>query len=315
MRLGSFLRAISRRAGRPDEDELKAARTALRAFRREVHALGKDVARAHRELRETEHQVEQLLVLWREDQHAAEQLERLAPVMRVEAAERHAREAIARAVRVDLPVPHVVVAPLLPAAIYEGLLEAIPPSVFFTWRRSGYRELRVPPDLAPLHTVATWRFFARLVKHAIAPALLDAFANRLSGRPEPRKGLAGRLVRREVGCEDRGPAQTRRPVLRMVLALAREGGEDEYGSRLTSTAADSGVVVPFRANTALAFVNGPAVHAYASFPVGAPGGDVRYCYELEIGAENAAPRRSSVNAPDAARPSGEAALTASTQDR
>ena len=297
MGIESLLRRLVPDRGRAEDQSLEAVRAALDTFRKEVRALRKDIAAAHRQIHRTEQHVEQLLALRREDAQAGERLDRLAPVMDFDAGARHAREAIAQAHRADVPLPHLVIAPLVPSGIYAALLEAIPPPVFFARGRSGFDELHIPPDLAPLHASATWTFFERLVRRAITPALVSAFADPLGERLAASASSESYLVRREAGDGERGVAPAREAVLRLVLHLAPEGPANGDGSRLQVHSSEGVIMVPFQANTAVAFLEerrqgvpgdtvAPGAHNYVPFPVDAQAGDVRYSYELAITARS-----------------------------
>jgi hypothetical protein len=120
---------------------------------------------------------------------------------------------VARAPLVLDPGPHLVAADLLPQAVYEALVAAIPPPVFFEARAPHPPEVRVPPRLAPTAAIVAWTFAAEVVRAALAPALLTrleepvaAYARtRFPSLPPPAEWgveitlTEGRIVRRATG--------------------------------------------------------------------------------------------------------------------
>lgn len=265
MGIRSLLRRALPSGGRQDEARLSEVRTAVAALRQDLRALRKDLAAAQRQAARAGHQAEQLLTLRQEDESAGERLDRVAPVMDLEGATRHVRDAIAGARRVADPFPHLLIAPLVPAGVYGALLEAVPPRVFFARGRSGFDELRIPPELAPLYATAVWRFFARLVKQAMAPALLQAFAAELGERHSARTECTGRLVWSDgAGPALTGPTQeAAEPLVGLVLPLAADGP---------------------RGNAAMAFAWRSNAPALPPMPTEGPGGAGLVRYELVISA-------------------------------
>ena len=247
MGLRSLLRSVvGGRSGQTDP-KLDSVRAAMDAYRGEIRTLRKDLAAAQRQIARAEHRVEQLLALRDEDQQASDRLERLAPIMDAEAAARHAREAIAGARRADAPCPHIVIASLLPDGVYAALLEALPPQVFFAPDASGVEELRVPPELAPLHVAAVWTFIGNLARHTLAPALVEAFTGFTGERPDGRLAVEGRLVR-----------GLPRPL-------------------------PGGVVIPSDPNVAVTVLDTGTLHFYLPLVSPAAAGDVGHGYELAVG--------------------------------
>jgi len=235
--------------------------------------------------------MEQLSVLREEEVHAAARMARLERVLEVDRVAGHLRRAVNGGALVAEPVPHLVAPNLLPPDVYQVLLEAVPPPVFFEGPATERQELRVPPRLAPSPSIVTWMF----VNDVVLPTLIDVLVARCAEPlarytrerfptlpPLQASGvelgpLDTRIVRRTAGCTGGTAADRRWDLATGMLFLSRPEDTDEYGSCL------QGVSIPFHANSALAYVAPAEAHAYATIPSDAPGAIERYTYEFGIG--------------------------------
>lgn len=139
-----------------------------------------DVRDASRELRQSvsllEIRTEQLMALERANWQQREQIERLPKLLNAERIGRHVRAVIERAVIVDDPLPHCVVEEWLPREVYDLLIDAIPPLVFFADRPAHKQQLAVPPPVAPEYARQIWDCIARVVVDGVVgPTLSAAF--------------------------------------------------------------------------------------------------------------------------------------------
>jgi hypothetical protein len=224
----------------------------------------------------------------------------------------HVRRVICAAVVADDPFPHAVLSNVLPDRLYEHVVAALPPSVFFEDRPLNKAQiLRVPLTLAPAYSRRVWNFLARVFSEAMAPVLLQRFRSHIDqymasfgsgivGQPLNFKVMDGRILLRRSGYVIPPHRDPRWGFLTMLLYLVRRGETEAYGTQLYHVPNDAdpqttGQVhyfepadcelvrdVPFRSNTALIFLNSRGAHG-ASIPLEAPIGTERYVYQLRIG--------------------------------
>ena len=266
---------------------------AVRALRGEVRTARKSLARLTAALQAFEHRAEQLRTLQAIEQNAAARIAQLERLLDLDAVAAHVRAAVGRAELRRDPVPHVLVAELLPHDVYAAVVDAMPAAPFFDEDAGHGTALRVPPRLAPTHTIITTSFLNEVVKSALSAALLDRFNDSLIAFTQEHFPALppfsswdvevtisqARIVRRSPGSSGDDPrsGDRRWDLLTGIVNVARRGDGEDGGSRLAST------IVPFRGNTALVF-NAPAdVHAYEPILPGEPPGTARYTYEFGIG--------------------------------
>jgi hypothetical protein len=267
-------------------------------LRDELGVLGQELSQLRTRVRTLRQRTEQLAALRGEES----QLEaRMTAVERVLAFDRvcaHVREAVERAPRAANPVPHLVVADLLPHDAYRALIEALPAPVFFDGRVPEGQRLGVPPRLAPAPAIVTWMFLSDVIQ-MLSELLVTRFTEPLQAYARERFPSApplpewdrevtlidGRIVRRTPGYA--GTLAPDRPwaFLVGVLDLARDHDGEEYGGRLAD------VFLPFRANTARVCVGPAARQTYAAIPSDASGNVERYTYEFTIGPTRQARQR------------------------
>jgi hypothetical protein len=233
----------------------------------------------------------------------------------------HVTKAIGCATVQPEPMAHIVVNSFLPDDLYQSLLDAIPPDSCFTQRDMTKQNFR--PDagaLAPEFTVDAWRFVEeRVIDAAAVPGLLRLFTPHIDaayaqkyGRHAsavaalPHGATAGRLMLRRPGYHLDAHLDPSRVIVTCLLYLARTGESEAFGTqffRLTELpavdrtntyfpahhgyACEMVKTVPFRPNTAVAFVNFGAAHG-ADIPADAPKDTKRYAYQFYVSPDPAA---------------------------
>jgi len=258
-------------------------------MREELAALHTSLSHVSARVRLLRSRTEQLSAVRAGEQHADAQIAALESVLDDERVSGHVRASVEHSELRSDPVPHLVIADLLPRDVYRAVVEAIPPPVLFDGR-AAKGQLGVPPRLAPADAIVTWMFFSHVVARIAGPLVarfaesLQAYARERFPSAPPLSEwdgeitlTAGRIVRRTPGDAGSPPHQRPWEFLIGVLDLARDQDGEEYGSRL------DGAVIPFRANTALVCVGPAGRRAYAPIPRDAPANVERYTYEFCIG--------------------------------
>ena len=325
-----MLRALMTRSGltaqlgklwKPDvEDLLKPVRKDVRALQRAVERLETALAETSQGAQRAERLAAQvkLTAVLNQAQHSA--VARLSDRLDAPRIGAHVRAAIAAAPLVEEPFEHLVVESLLPADVYELLIEAIPPEPFFDAHDPIKRNLRFPMEFGPALSAAVWAFFDDVVtRQMIRPAVVERFQMPLQrhydaifGRAfrERAKGLAqsvsgGRLMLRRAGYHLDPHRDPKHSMLTCLFYLARPGDSDAYGTQLFSVANDSDAsykqtyypeqegrqcelakLVPFRANSMLVFLNSRGAHG-ATIPPDAPASLERYSYQFYVAPDKA----------------------------
>lgn len=303
----------------------------------------RELRRAVREIQETLSQLasqttalnirtEQLLTLHREDTRNRARMARLERLLDVEHISAHVRDAVNRSELFEDPFPHVVVTDLLPPKIYDVVVDAIPPRVFFQERPVNRQQLSVPLEFAPQYSIAVWQFLTEtIVRRAIGPALVDRFRQPLaqylttlcpSVESVCDAGITftvsdGRILLRRPGYVIPPHRDPQWGFLTTIIYLARPGDREDYGTQLYSLDVERESpsnapfyvdpemcrlvkTVPFRANTALTFLNSTGAHG-ASIPPDAPADTERYIYQFRVGPEKGASEAFLEKMPEAAR--------------
>ena len=283
MPLASILRALNRRIGGASarvpmpvaELSPKARKDAL-----------KTIARARRQLRLVERQLERGLLIRQEDASAAERLDRLAQTLELDAATLHVVNALRHGLRRERPVPHLFVPDLLPPAVFEAAQTAVPARVFFDTARGGGEVVIVPPSVAPVVSIATWTFMDDLAEGAIVPTLVDMFRGSLEQPPadasSPRRRrdytvLHARLFRWDAASRRDTDAQP--DVITVVLNI----GEGEHRLQLRDTSTELEIALPPGSAVAYLDVTGQGHATSVMTTASAPG----YTYEITIGPHRA----------------------------
>jgi hypothetical protein len=213
------------------------------------------------------------------------------------------------------PTTYTVIERVLPPDFYELLSRSIPPSELFPDRDPVKQDWEMEAlDQAPELTRRVWSFFDdRVVREVLAPAIFARFREAVIGHYAqsggdafgaraadiPHAPTAGRIQLRRPGYHLRPHLDPKRVVITGLLYLARDGDSEDYGTRLfrvngrfthtgtkTFFPEEEGLtcevarMVPFRANTLLAFVNSGAAHG-ATLPADAAL-DERYAFQFYI---------------------------------
>jgi hypothetical protein len=313
---GTKLAARLRGAWKHDvEQAMRPLRAELRRLTREVGeirvALDETAARAAR----SERTSTQLRLIHELDEQQRDLIDLLPTILNVDCVGAHMRQAIESApVRSD-PFEHVVVEGLLPEALYDLLLTALPPAVFFHDRDPIKQNLAFPMVFGPLLSMRVWNFVDEVIAgHLIRPAVLNKFheplqrhydvifgpslRERAGGLPHLTSG--GRLMLRRPGYHLSPHRDPKHSMVTCLLYLARPGDSDVYGTQLFRVTGDQeahykqtyypesnghpcelAAVVPFRPNTMLAFLNARGAHG-ATIPADAPGDLERYSYQFYV---------------------------------
>jgi hypothetical protein len=220
------------------------------------------------------------------------------------------------------PSVHVVVNGLVPSDTYDAMLDGIPPGIFFSQRDSKKQNLRLEQlRIAPESTLRTLEFIEHvLIPQLMVPALLRRFEPHIRDfylreyGPERGPQLAaiqheatsGRLMLRRPGYHLDPHLDPKRVVFTCLLYFARPGDSEAFGTsfyRMSGTpnidrtttfypetqgiACDLVKMVPFKPNSAVAFLNWGGAHG-ADIPNTAPADTERYSYQFYVSPERAA---------------------------
>ena len=231
----------------------------------------------------------------------------------------HVQRAIASARMETNPSAHIVIDDLTPEDTYRALIDGIPPRPFFSQKDNAKQNLKLSQiDVAPDWTLQTLAFIEQaLIPRMMVPALLKKFephirdfyareygAERaLQLAAIPHEATSGRLMLRRPGYHLDPHLDPKRVVFTCLIYFARAGDSEGYGTsfyRINGTPAidrtstfypesqgltcDVVKMVPFRANTAVAFLNYGAAHG-ADIPKTAPKDTERYAYQFYVSPE------------------------------
>jgi hypothetical protein len=234
----------------------------------------------------------------------------------------HVERGIAAAPLQTDPSVHIVINDLTPPDTYQAILDGIPPRVFFSQRDDEKQNLRLSMlDIAPAWTFETLGFLENaLIPHLMVPALLRRFEPHIrefyvreyGAERGPtfaaltHEATGGRLMLRRPGYHLDPHLDPKRVVFTCLLYFARPGDSEAFGTafyRMSGTPnidrtstfypgaqgirCDLVKMVPFRQNTAVAFLNWGGAHG-ADIPRDAPKGTERYSYQFYVSPEPAA---------------------------
>src|SRR5689334_19169862 len=121
-----------------------------------------------------ETKVEQCIVAYQKDARSGERLAAFHARIDINRVQTHVRAAVAAASLERDPCPYLVIADLLPEDLYDEMLAALPPRIFFKpYPHDPTREeLQVPFAFAPAYSRVVWDFFAtEVVERTLLPAL------------------------------------------------------------------------------------------------------------------------------------------------
>jgi hypothetical protein len=228
----------------------------------------------------------------------------------------HVARAIAGArIETDSSV-HVIINDLMPADTYQAILDGIPPRVFFNQRDDAKQNMKLDQvDIVPQWTLQTLTFIENeLIPRMMVPALLQRLAPHIRDfyvreyGPEKGPPLAAlphfasgnRLMLRRPGYHLDPHLDPRRAVFTALIYLARPGDSEAYGTsfyrmngtpqidrsntfypRTQGIQCDLVKMVPFKANSAVAFLNWGGAHG-ADIPKDAPADTLRYSYQFYV---------------------------------
>ena len=234
----------------------------------------------------------------------------------------HLERAIAAAPLHTDPSVHIVINDLVPADTYQAILDGVPPRVFFSQRDDEKQNLKLSMlDIAPAWTFETLAFLENtLIPRLMVPALLRRFELAIREfymreyGPErgpafaalPHEATGGRLMLRRPGYHLDPHLDPKRVVFTCLLYFAKPDDSEGFGTTFyrmngtpkidrTSTfypqtqgiRCDLVKMVPFRPNTAVAFLNWGGAHG-ADIPKDAPRNTERDSYQFYVSPEPAA---------------------------
>lgn len=309
--LGSTFRRISKAAHLLNPSRL--VRTLDRVD--QLSRAARDLARSIDALRV---HTEQLLAIERMNWDFRADLDTLPEHLDVGRIRAHVQRTVADApIHMD-PFPHIVVDKWLPRDIYDTVIRALPPSVFFADRDESRQRLLVPFSLAPDYSHRVWRFVAHeIVSRMLEPVLTEKFrplirdyVRRFCPDMPAEVDLSlhasqGRIMLRRPGYVITPHRDPKWGFLTCLVYLVRPGDNETYGTQLYRVRDDEEAPsgkpyyveesrcelvksVPFRANTMLIFLNSTGAHG-ASIPADAQPADLeRYLYQFRLGPTNRA---------------------------
>jgi hypothetical protein len=234
----------------------------------------------------------------------------------------HVRNAIAGAQVQTDPSVHILIDDLLPRDTYRALTDGIPPPIFFSQKDDTKQNLRLSNlHIAPALTIRMLTFLEEaLIPRMMVPALLEKltpyirdFYIREYGSERgpalaaiPHEATRGRLMLRRPGYHLDPHLDPKRVVFTCLLYFARPGDSEAFGTtfyRMSGTPnidrtntfypetqgirCDPVKMVPFRPNSAVAFLNWGGAHG-ADIPKDAPKDTERYSYQFYVSPEPAA---------------------------
>jgi hypothetical protein len=292
----------------------------VKALRKQVEALDTRFRETASHLSELERLAFQTRDTVRLNLAHAELLAQAPAVLDAEAVVRHVQRAVAAAPLATDPFPYLVVDNLLPKAVYKLLLKALPPPHFFGGSDPVKQNIRVPLQFGPMLTMRVLEFLdAVIARDAIVPAVVERLRAPLRERmsllfddaarshtdSELYAVSRGRLMLRRPGYHLPPHRDPKRTLMTCLIYLARSGDSAEHGTALYRVAGDCessftetyypqedgrrcelAAMVPFRANSMLAFVNGLGAHG-ATIPTDQPASLERYSYQFYVGPEPA----------------------------
>ena len=159
----------------------------------------------------------------------------------------HATKAIAAAELRTEPFEHIIVDQILPPAVYDLLIAAMPPAVFFDQHDPIKRNLVFPITFGPTLPRTVWNAVDSMIAgRCIEPAVLDRFhqplqahydtifgpAFRAQANALPKRSSGGRLMLRRAGYHLDAHRDPKRSLLTCLLYLARPGDDETHGTQL-----------------------------------------------------------------------------------
>ena len=317
-KLAGRLRAVWRQEA---DEAIKPLRKDLRRLTAEVEELRATLQHTAIRAARGDRSASQLRLILELDEQQRERLAALPALLDERQIQAHVSQAIGAAELHSEPFEHIVVEQVLPAAVYELLIAAIPPAVFFDDHDPVKQNLAFPITFGPALPGVVWNFVdAVIARRAIQPAVLEKFHQPLQGHYDtifgpsfraranalPHLSSGGRLMLRRPGYHLAPHRDPKRSMLTCLLYLARHGDDEAHGTQLFRVTNDReasykqtyypgadgcdcelATVVPFRPNTMLVFLNSRGAHG-ATIPADAGNDLERYSYQFYVAPENAA---------------------------
>ena len=318
----SNLMARLRAAWRQDaEDVMKPVRKELRRLTHEVEQLQQTLQETSVRAARGDRSASQLRAMAELNEQQRHRLAALPALLDKEHLTAWLNRAVGAATMRVEPFHHIVVEELLPPPVYELLIEALPPAVFFSDHDPIKQDLPLPVAFGPALATSVWNFVDDvLARQLIQPAVLDKFHGPLQHHYEtifgpefvepanqlPQLPSGGRVMLRRPGYHLEPHRDPKRSLLTCLLYLARPGDSDAHGTQLFDVAGDDeapfkqtyyprdhghrcelAAVVPFRPNTMLVFLNSRGAHG-ATIPGDLPADLERYAYQFYVAPQNAA---------------------------
>ena len=305
--------------------ELPALRTQVKQGLKETKTLKKQMLEAQRGLDQRNDlavlltRVEQFQAVYKGDSRPTRALDRALKRIGDARVPAHVRAVVAAAPLESDPCPYVVLDDLLTDDVYDTMVAAIPPPLFFEHLTVTRQDLKVPFEFVPRYQQEVWQAFqTRVVMKALVPALSDKFQDSLDLLVRNQwpgvvdsmtdagislQSAAARVMRRRPGYEIKPHRDPHWTFLTCILYLTKRDDRQLYGTQLCRLQHeqefpthspfwvpedDVEVVreVPGRPNSAVVFLNSTGAHR-ASIPADAPPETDRYIYQVQLGPERA----------------------------
>jgi hypothetical protein len=304
------------------------AEEAMKPLRKELRKLARDVEALQATLQETavraargDRASAQLRLMLELNEQQRDRLATLPDLLDERRIQAHVARVIAAAPMQVEPFEHIVVDELLPPALYDLMLSAIPPEPFFEDHDRIKQDMHFPITFGPALAASVWNFVdGVLARRVIQPAVLERFHDPLQGHFDtvfgpsfrtqanalPQLSSGGRLMLRRAGYHLDPHRDPKRSLLTCLLYLARPGDSEAHGTQLFRVIGDREAnykqtyypeadgqrcelveVVPFRPNRMLAFMNSRGAHG-ATIPADAGEHVERYTYQFYVAPENEA---------------------------
>jgi len=289
-------------------DQQRAFDTSIAELVGELRGVKEQLARVS--LRES-----QLRAILQADVEQQRYLDRLDGILREKRIAKQFRAAMDAAVLVTDPFPYAIVENLFPPLFYKALIAGIPPAELFEDNAANHQQLPVPFALAPMFSRRVWKFMVKVADEIMMPAILEKFRPALEpwiaenwpqlagnplGAPMDLHSTGGRIMKRTRGYNIPPHRDPKWGFITCLMYLAKPGDLETWGTSLYAVDEDKearGALphwinastcrlvreVPFKANSALIFLNSNGAHG-ASIPEDAePPNLERYAYQFRIG--------------------------------
>ena len=303
--------------------ELPALRTQVKQGLKESKRLKKQILKVQRQLdvrlAGLRTRVDQSRAIYKSDTRFKRALERALQRIGDARVSAQVRAVVAAAPLESDPCPYIVLDDLLPDDVYDALISAIPPPLFFDHLNVTRQDLKVPFEFAPRYHWEIWHAFQKHVfMKELVPALTDKFqddldllvrtqwpgiADSMADAGISLHPAAARVMRRRPGYEIKPHRDPHWTFLTCILYLTKRDDRQLYGTQLCRLQHEQEFPThsPFwvpeddvevvrevlgRPNSAVVFLNSTGAHR-ASIPADAPPETDRYIYQVQLGAERA----------------------------